>query len=107
MSSLSVKVKFQIGQFKSLEQIFCKFEVNFDLECRGHKFLEQSKTFRLSIHTLSLKVKFLMVQKLLYSQGITQNCLSLKANLTLKVMVKVTSFQTCQRPLCDQYMVQV
>ena len=29
-------------------------------------------------------------------------CLSLKANLTLKVKVKVTSFQTCLRYLDDQ-----
>ena len=32
MNSLSVKAKFQIGQFKSLKQIFCKFEGQFDLE---------------------------------------------------------------------------
>ena len=30
-----------------------------------------------------------------------------KAHLTLKIKVKVTSFQTYPRPLCDQYMVQV
>ena len=40
--SLSVKAKFQIGQFKSLKHIFCKFESQFDLEGQGHgqKFLE-------------------------------------------------------------------
>ena len=38
MNSLSLKAKFQIGQFKSLKQIFCKF----DLEGQGlgHKFLK-------------------------------------------------------------------
>ena len=38
----SVKAKFQIGQFKSLKQIFCKFEGQFDLEGQGqvHKFLK-------------------------------------------------------------------
>ena len=42
MNSLSVKVKFQIGQFKSLRQIFCKFVGQSDLEGQGlgHKFLE-------------------------------------------------------------------
>ena len=42
MNSLSVKAEFQIGQFKSLKQIFCKFEGHFDLEGQGHgqKFLE-------------------------------------------------------------------
>ena len=32
MNSLSVKAKFQIGQFRSLKQIFYKFEGQFDLE---------------------------------------------------------------------------
>ena len=31
--------------------------------------------------------------------------LSLKANLTLKIKVKVTSFRTRPGPLCDKYMV--
>ena len=30
-----------------------------------------------------------------------------KANLTLKIKVKATMFQTCQTPLYDQYRVQV
>ena len=30
-----------------------------------------------------------------------------KANLTLKIKVKVTSFRTRPRPLCDHYMIQV
>ena len=41
MNSLSVKVKFPIGQFKSLKQIFCKSEGQSDIEGQGqgHKFL--------------------------------------------------------------------
>ena len=34
MNHLSVKAKFQIGQFKSLKQIFCKFEGKFDLKVK-------------------------------------------------------------------------
>ena len=51
--------------------------------------------------------KIPMVQKLLHSQGITQNFLSFKANLTLMVKVKVTSFQNHMRHLDDQLTVQV
>ena len=44
MNNLSVKAKFKIGQFKSLKQIFCKFEGQFDIEGQGqgqgHNFLE-------------------------------------------------------------------
>ena len=42
MNSLSVKAKFQIGQFKSLKQTFCKFKGQFDLEGQGqgHKLLK-------------------------------------------------------------------
>ena len=54
MNNLSVKAKFQIGQFLNynkyfkLQQIFCKFEGQFDIEgqCQGHKFLKWCKTFR-------------------------------------------------------------
>ena len=35
MDSLSVKAKFQMGQFKSLKQIFSKFVGQFDLEGQG------------------------------------------------------------------------
>ena len=48
---------------------------------------------------LRLKLKIFIFQKLLHSQGII---LSFKANLTLKVKVKVTSFQTHLRYLDDQ-----
>ena len=39
MNSLNVKAKFQIGQFKSLKQIFCKFvgQSNLEGQCQGHK----------------------------------------------------------------------
>ena len=39
MKSLSVKTKFQIGQFKSLKQIFYMFEGQFELEGQdqGHE----------------------------------------------------------------------
>ena len=42
MNGLSVKAKFQISQFKSLKQIFCKYEAQFDIEgqVQGHKFLK-------------------------------------------------------------------
>ena len=42
MNSLSVKAKFQMGQIKSLKQIFCKFEGQLDIEGQGqgHKFLK-------------------------------------------------------------------
>ena len=48
MNSLSEKAKFQIGQFKSLKQIFCKFEDQFILEGQGqgHKILKKCKIFR-------------------------------------------------------------
>ena len=35
MNSFSVKAEFQIGQFKSLKQIFSKFLDQFDLEGQG------------------------------------------------------------------------
>ena len=34
MNSLSVKTKFQTGQFKSLTQISCNFEGQFDLKVK-------------------------------------------------------------------------
>ena len=42
MNILSVKAKFQIDQFRSLKQIFCKIEGHFDLEGLGqsHKYLK-------------------------------------------------------------------
>ena len=76
MNSLNVKAKFQIGrgEFKSLKQIFCKFvgQSDFEGQGQGHKFLEHSKTFICSMHRSSSMVKFIMVQKLLHSQRITQ-----------------------------------
>ena len=46
----------------------------------------------------NLKANLTLVKNLSHSQGITQN-LSFKANLTLKVKVKVTSFQTNMKHL--------
>ena len=45
MDSLSVKAKFQMGQFESLKQIFSLFVGQFDLkgQGQGHKFLEYSR----------------------------------------------------------------
>ena len=62
-----------MGQFKSSKLLFWKIKGKFELGCQGqgHQFLKQSRTFRLSKHSSSLKLKFL-VQKLLHSQGITQ-----------------------------------
>ena len=56
------------------------------------------------MNSLSVKAKFQMDNLI---KSLKQIFCKLKANLTLKVKVKVTSFQTLLRPLCDQYMVQV
>ena len=42
MNSLSVKAKFQIGQFKSVKEIYCKFKAQSDLEGQDqdHKILK-------------------------------------------------------------------
>ena len=55
--------------------IFCKFKGLFELEGQGqgYQFLKLFETFRRSIYITSLKLNFLMVQKLLHSQGIVQN----------------------------------
>ena len=55
-------VKFQIGQFKSLKQIFFKFVGKFDLEGQGQ------------IHSSSMKVNS-HGSKVVALQVITQNCL--------------------------------
>ena len=43
--------------------------------------------------------------KVKFQKKINQNFGGLKANLTLKIKVKVTSFRTRPRSICDQYMV--
>ena len=45
MNSLNVKAKLQMGQFKRLKQIFCKFAGQSDLEGQGqgHKFLDSPR----------------------------------------------------------------
>ena len=80
MNSLSEKEKLEIGQLKSIKQIFSKFESQFDLEGQGQgqKFLKSPKPLD-DQYTAQLKGKIPRVEKLLHSQGISQN-LSLKAN---------------------------
>ena len=43
MKSFSVKAKFQIGQFQSLKQIFCKFEGQFDTEGQVFEIVQDLK----------------------------------------------------------------
>ena len=40
MNSLSVKAKFQIGQFENVKQIFSPFVGKFDFKGQGHRFLD-------------------------------------------------------------------
>ena len=87
-----------MGQFESLKQIFCKFVGQSDLKGQGHKFLEWSKTF---IQRSSLKLKFLLINSCCIHKKSTK-FLSFKANLTLKVKVRITSFQNCIRHLDDE-----
>ena len=68
------KGKFQMGQFKSLKQIFCKFESQIDFEGQG-----QGQVFRTvqDIYMFNAQIKFEvkipMVQNLLHSQEIKPN----------------------------------
>ena len=99
-----IKAKFQIAKFKSLKQIFCRFEGQYDLECHGqsHKFLNYFKTFRLINIQLKSEGKIHYGSKVV---ALTRKCtkfLSFTANLTLKVKVNVTSFQTYLNYLDDQ-----
>ena len=70
--------------------MFSKFVGQFDLkgQCQGHKFLEQSK-----MTNTQLKEKFPGSKVVAFTKNNTK-LLSFRANLTLKVKVKVTSFQT-------------
>ena len=54
------KLKFQMGQFKSLRLIFCKFKCQYDLENHGHdhQFSDTSEIFRWSTKSLSVKANF-------------------------------------------------
>ena len=58
---------------------------------------------------IKLEGKIPTVQKLLFVDKILKkfkpNFGGFKADLTLKIKVKVTSFRTRPRPFCDQYMV--
>ena len=76
VTQFKCKVKFQMGQSKSLKQIFCKFEGQFDHQGQGHwfdqfdlkdqgkdqgqghHFSNPSETFKCSINSSSWTVKF-------------------------------------------------
>ena len=89
-----------MGQCKSLKQIFSKFVYHFDLEGQGYIFFRIIQDLYKMINTqLKFEGKIPTVQKLLHSQEITPIFFSFKANLTLKVKVKVTTFQTRLRYL--------
>ena len=51
---------------------------------------------------IKFECKIPMVQKFLHSQEILQNFGSFKANLTLKIKVKVTNFENLMRHLDDK-----
>ena len=55
MNSSRAKAKFQIGQFKSLKQIFCKFEGQFDLKVKV--IFNSPKPLDDQYNSSSLKVK--------------------------------------------------
>ena len=93
MINKQIKVKFQIGQFKSLKQIFCKFEGQIDLEGQGQQFLT-IQDLKMINTQLRLKAEFPNGSKgIAFTKNYTK-FFSFKANLTLKAKVKVTSFQT-------------
>ena len=94
---LKCKGKFQIGQFKSLKQIFCKFEGQFDLEGQGQVFgIVQDLYMINALLKFEGKIPWF---KSCYIHKESHKVLSYKANLTLKVKIKVTSFQTHLRHL--------
>ena len=86
MNSLSVKAKFQLGQFKRLKQIFCKFEGQFDLEGQGQinsvlalpkvghmqKFCELRSTIRYQIYFCELRstIRYQIYKKINKNQDI-------------------------------------
>ena len=72
MNNSSVMVKFQKGQFEALKLIFCKIKGQFDLEGQGHQFWNNQRPLDHQ-YTTQLKFEAEIVQKLLHSQGITQN----------------------------------
>ena len=97
---INTQLKFE-GKVKNVQKLLhSQFEGQFDLEDQGqgHKFLEWSKTFRWSIHSSSLKVKFLQFKSCCIHKE-SHKCFSFKVNLTLKVKVKITSLQPYLRHL--------
>ena len=69
---LKVMTKFQIGQFKSLKQIFASLKANLTLKVKVTSFNTVQDLYMI-ITQLKFEGKILMVQKLLHSQGVTQN----------------------------------
>ena len=57
------KAKFQMGQFKSLKQIFCKFVGQSDLEGQGQKFFRIVQDLKMTNTQLKFEVKISRVQK--------------------------------------------
>ena len=57
MNSLSVKAKYQIGQFESLKQIFCKFVGQSDLQTIFPIFLVTSAYKAISLVTSNYKTE--------------------------------------------------
>ena len=85
------KSKFQIGQFRSLKQIFSNFVGQFDLEDKGqgHKFF-------------GIVQDLYMINTLLKFEGKIswfKSCCIHKESHNLTLNVKVTSFQTRPRHL--------
>ena len=74
---------------KELHKIL-KFQGQFDLEGQSqtHQCSKPAETFRWSIHSSSVKVKFQMGQ----SKSLHQYFISLKANMTMEAKFKVTGF---------------
>ena len=71
-----------------------------DSRSRSQLF-DTAQDFKIVNTQLKFEGKIHYGSKLLHSQGITQIFLSFKANLTLKIKVKVTSFQTHPTSLDD------
>ena len=97
MNSLCVKVI--MGQFKSLKQIFFKFQGQFDLGGQGHKSMKILQDLYMINTQFKFEIKIDYGSKVV---AFTRNYTIFKANLTLTVKDKVTRFQTYLRYLVDQ-----
>ena len=83
---------------KSKAKIFCKFKGQFDLEDQGH----QIQDLKMINSQLKFEVKIPNGSKAVAFKRIYIKFLSFKANLTLKIKVKVINIQTNPRHLDDQ-----